>query len=108
MRYTKATNLDGTTCYFDYSKATAFTEDCTWSGANKISVNTNQQHAHEELLRTAGGHWILRKWSDWQGSADTCQVIGVEDAYDWLVRNDEEEHVPEEALKAWEAKHVLP
>lgn len=112
MTYTQATNLDGSRCYFDYSKATAFQELYSCNGSLTLSVNTNAQHSHEELLRTAGGHWILRRWSEalscWQDSAETFHVIEEEAAFDWLIRNDEAEHVPPEALKAWEAKNVLP
>jgi hypothetical protein len=78
--------------YFDTSKAEKWEEDRTHDGSNWISDATGSQWEHEKLYRTAGGRWVLRHWSQWQGSRETWAEITNEEAARWLVRCGHEEH----------------
>lgn len=93
----KRQNLsDGT--WFDRSKAAKFDEETWWNGNNHVSVNTGDQYVHERLYRTAKGAWVLRRWSQWQGTAESWERIEEEDAFAWLLKNEHEDKVPPEFL----------
>lgn len=49
---------------------------CGWNGSNHISQATGSQWEHESLLRTAGGWWVLHRWSQWQGVSPTNRNVG--------------------------------
>ena len=68
--------------------AKKFGEEQTWDGRNYISVNTGSQWDHEVLYRSKGGVYVLQSWSQRQGSQDTWQRISVNEAVEWLLRND--------------------
>lgn len=79
---------DGTARWFDMSKAKFWNEDTRWNGNNHISLATGSQWDHERLYRTKGGIYVLRHWSQWQGSTETYEEITAEDAAAWLSRNE--------------------
>lgn len=79
--------------WFDINQASRFEEATEWDGRNRISKATGSQWDHEELYLTANGHWILHRWSQWQGVPDTWSEIEPEEAVRWLIRNGHE--VPE-------------
>jgi hypothetical protein len=79
--------------HFDYDKAERFEEDTRWDGNNHISVNTSSQWDHQQLLRTAGGRWVLNTWSQDQGRPETYEFISDDKAREWLLFNKEDEAV---------------
>ena len=74
--------------WIDLDTAKKFAEDRNWDGRNHISVNTGSQWDHEVLYRSKGGVYVLQSWSQRQGSQDTWQRISVNEAVEWLLRND--------------------
>jgi hypothetical protein len=80
--------------WFDPSKAQVWEEATRWDGRNHISRATGSQWDHEQLYRTAGGAWIIHRWSQWQGSTPSYTQITPAEAAAWLVRA--EEDPPEE------------
>lgn len=83
---------DGSGKWFSSETAQLFKEDTYWNGNNWISKATGSQWAHESLYRTAGGRFILNHWSNWQGSSETYEEIGNEEAAVWFSKNGLEPH----------------
>ena len=78
---------DGSGMWFNPEKAQSF-EEATWfNGHNHVSVVTSDQFAHEKLFLTATGRWVLKAWSQWQGSRDSYRMIDDEAAARWLSIN---------------------
>lgn len=87
--------------WIDLDTAKKFAEDRNWDGNNHISVNTGSQWEHEVLYRSVGGVYVLHSWSQWQGSRDAWERIGIHAAVAWLIRNDYQPTTPaEEAIVA--------
>ena len=82
----KCINL-GNCRWFNPDSATIFTEGYRWDGRNYISLATESQWEHQGLYRTAKGTWVLRKWSDWQGSTENYSIVSDYEAYAWLFCN---------------------
>jgi hypothetical protein len=78
--------------WFNAAKAERYEEDTWWDGSNHISRATGGQWDHEVLWRTAGGRWILQRWSQWQGVSESFEEITAPDAAVWLVRNGHPPH----------------
>ena len=78
---------DGTGRWFDADKADKFEEETWHNGNNWISYATGSQWEHECLYRTAGGLWIKRHWSQYQGSGEFVEEITKEEAAEWLSIN---------------------
>ena len=82
----KRQNLsDGT--WFDVDTAECWEEDTWFDGNNHISSATGSQWDHQELYRTKNGKWVLRSWSQWQGSKESWKQISDKQAQKWLVTN---------------------
>ena len=81
---------DGT--WFDLDTAECFGEETRWDGHNHISVVTGSQWDHQDLYRTKSGRWVLRCWSQRQGTLPTWEEIDNKTAAAWLVRNEHEPH----------------
>jgi hypothetical protein len=77
--------------WFDTDKSERIEELKRWDGNNLISLHTNDQFTHQALHRTAGGRWVLNRWSQWQGSPDTYEFITDEQAREWLLINEDDE-----------------
>lgn len=77
--------------WFDDAKATKYEEATEWDGSNHISLATGSQTEHEALYRTAGGRWVLNRWSQWQGVRETYRFIDDQDARSWLLGNEHDE-----------------
>ena len=73
--------------WFDRAKAEKFEEATWWNGSNPVSYATGSQHDHEELYRTAGGRWVLLRWSNWSGVKPRYRFIGDDEAREWLLLN---------------------
>ena len=73
--------------WFNVEAADLYSEDSEWDGSNHISCATGSQWNHEELYRTKSKKWVLHSWSQWQGSTDSWEQVGDDDAARWLVRN---------------------
>jgi hypothetical protein len=79
--------------WFDRDEAERFEERTWWDGNNHVSVHTGDKHNHQALFRTAGGRWVLKKWSDWQNVADSYSFTDAERARSWLLKNDDDDAV---------------
>ncbi len=91
---------DESNSWFDVDRAEEYKEASRWDGNNWRSLATNRPWYHEHLYKTAGGKWILNAWSDYEGVLEEYTEIRVEEAYDWLIRNEHYDAVPEEQLNA--------
>lgn len=81
--------------WFDPARATEYRESTTWDGSNHISDATGSQTEHEILYRTAGGRYVLHRWSQWQGTPDSYRYIEDDDSREWLLRNGHDAAVAE-------------
>lgn len=81
---------DGTGRWFDPDAAERWDEATRFDGCNNISCATRSEWAHEALYRTAGGRWVLRAWSQWQGACETYRAVTEHEAAVWLVENEHE------------------
>lgn len=88
--------------WFDADKAQLWGERREHDGRNYISQATGSQWEHERLYRTAKGSWVLRSWSDWQGSRESYRRVDDSEAHVWLLAQGHVEAVPAEALAAGE------
>ncbi len=82
--------------WINLASAKKFTEAAHFDGHNMISVNTGWQWGHQVLYRSVGGVYVLHTWSQWQGSRDTWERIGIHNAVAWLVQNDYQPTTPAE------------
>lgn len=89
---TRQTLTDGTGRWFDIADAKAFEEHTWFDGCNWISQTTGAQFDHQELYRTAGGRWVRKCWSQWQGSTESWEEIDDADAARWLSINHHDSH----------------
>lgn len=74
--------------WFDSEKARCYEERTYWDGSNHISCNSGSQWEHEALHRTCSGRWVLNRWSQYQGTAETYEEVSAREAAAWLNRND--------------------
>ena len=78
--------------WFDKDTATCFEEATIWNGNNHVSCATGSQWDHEELYRTASGKWALHRWSQYQGSVPSWELVDNDEAARWLVKNEYDAH----------------
>lgn len=83
---------DRTGRWFSTETAEYFKEDTYHDGHNWISKATGSQWEHEGLYRTAGGRFILKKWSDYRGTAATYEEINNDEAAKWFSTNGHDPH----------------
>jgi hypothetical protein len=76
--------------WFDAQKARKFQEGKRFDGRNMISLATGSQWEHELLFRTAGGVWVLNRYSAYQGTSESWTEVSAGEAARWLVRNEHE------------------
>ena len=79
---------DGTGAWFDKDTSERFSESVYWDGSNQVSKATGSYWTHEQLFHTASCKWVLNRWSQLQGTAETYIQITEEHAAEWLVQND--------------------
>lgn len=79
--------------WFDAEKAEPWNEATRWNGSNHISVPTGSQWDHERLYRTAGGRYVVSRWSQWQGAQDSYEYIDDEAAREWLLLNGHDDDI---------------
>lgn len=85
---------DGTLVgWFNDDAAETFGEYREWDGSNMISRATGSQWRHEELYRTAGGRWVLHRWSNVQGEREHYEFITEDEAREWLLAQGHDEAV---------------
>jgi|SRR5690554_441338 len=65
--------------WFDYASAER------WSDEDPFAPNS--PHRGEAIIRTAGGRWVLERWTHHVGEAATYQYISADRAREWLERN---------------------
>lgn len=77
--------------YHDHRNAGYFSEESAtyWHGDKdcRVDVNTRDQNRGQGMYLTAGGRWVLRSWTNWQGETDTYTYTTDADARDWLAYN---------------------
>lgn len=83
---------DGSGRWFDANKAEEIKEITHHDGRNMISRATGSQFEHESLYRTAGGKWILCRWSQYQGSTESYNEITNQEAAEWMAKQEMEPH----------------
>lgn len=71
--------------WFNIEKAILYKEETRWNGSNNISKATGSQWHHEYLYYSASGAWILNKWSNYQDSVETYDVISKKEAIEWFL-----------------------
>ena len=82
--------------WFDRDRATHYPQGTYWDGHNTRSLATRSQWAHEALFRTAGGAWVLNRWSNRQSAQpETYRRVTAEEAYVWLATNEHEKALAE-------------
>lgn len=94
---------DGSGRWFDSTRAEKWEEGTYWDGNNRVSLSAGK-HSHEVLYRTAGGRWVLHRWSQWQGVREMYEEIDNEAAARWLSINEHEPH--EECAKEFAALEI--
>jgi hypothetical protein len=99
-----ATRLEGS---FDPLVGEYFAEGKYSDGANTVSTITRSQFEHEGIFRTPDGAWVLNCWSRLEGSRETFQFIGDDEAKDWLIRSEVNDDALEKHFAARRAR-VLP
>jgi hypothetical protein len=77
--------------WYDENRAIEIREGGWWNGSNFISYSTGSQWDHESLSYTAGGNWVLCRWSQWQGTETTWEQVDQSVAFEWLARNNRAE-----------------
>ena len=91
--------------WIDLDATTNFMESTHWNGNNHISDATGSQWEHESLHCSRKGVYVLRHWSQHQGSGESWTRIDADAAAEWLVRNGED--APDKAIaEAIEAQEV--
>lgn len=68
--------------WFDPDKAEIREEENTQG--NMVGIHSGV-HKHEALYRTAGGRWVLHRWSDYRDSEPTYEFITDDQAKKWLI-----------------------
>lgn len=72
--------------WFDADAVQRFAEDEYFDGSNYISLATGSEWEHEELYRTAGGRWVVGRWSQWQDAGPPhFRFVGDDEAGRWLL-----------------------
>lgn len=90
--------------WFDTDKATVYKEETSWNGHNHISKATGSQFDHEWLFLTSSGKWVLNKWSNYQGSGESYEIISEDEATVWFLEQSME--LPEQ-LKGKDAAYEI-
>ena len=84
MKRTPINNQSGR--WFDEEKTELFKEKTYHNGHNWISEATGEQFTHEALFITKGGEYILNKYSDYQGSRESYEIISIKEAAEWFAK----------------------
>lgn len=85
--------------WFNPDRAERFVECTYFDGKNYISKATSDQFRHEALYRTRKNRWVLKAWSDWQGTTPSWTEISADHALSWLIKNEHE--LPPEEEATW-------
>lgn len=85
---TRVALTDNSGRWFNSDSSIVIQEGTRWDGNNHISLSTGSQWNHETLYYTASGRWVLNRWSQWQGSTESYELVTDQDAAEWLVRNE--------------------
>lgn len=93
MDRTTITGPEGQLWWFDRDKADEFEETTRWDGHSRVSIPAGGGYAHERLYHTAGGRWVLERYSQWEGTPRTFEYIANDEARDWLILCEHEEAV---------------
>src|SRR3954447_13097571 len=80
---------------FDPSKARSWEGDTYWDGHNRADVHTRDSTRSQTLYRTAGGRWVLRSDSRWEGEQTSWKFVTPAAAREWLLVNDDDDAVAE-------------
>ena len=89
------TALNGSTKLVDFSKPawTRVEEGTRWNGNNRVSLQTGSEWNHQRLnvRRNNGGLLlIVEHWSQWQGFIPHNDEVSIEEAKEWLAKNNDD------------------
>lgn len=76
--------------WFNRDTAEVIEEATRWDGNNHVSVHTSDQFAHQRLILTSTGRWVLNSWSQWQGSEDLYEFVTDDKVKEWLLVNEDD------------------
>lgn len=82
----KRISITGLPVWFDSDKAEVYKENTQWDGRNHISLATGSQWDHEAIYVTKGGKFILKHWSNIQGTRETYEIISSSQAAEWFAK----------------------
>lgn len=74
--------------YFDPDRADFIEGDTYWTGDDHACTHLKDANRKEDLYRTAGGRWVVRTESSWQGEQTRYRFIIDDDAREWLLVNE--------------------
>jgi len=77
---------DGNGLWFDRDKAVEFEEETYFNGNNHISKATGSQWEHEKLFLTASGKWVLKSYSQHDGTPASIEEMEAGEAARWFAR----------------------
>lgn len=75
--------------HFDFDKAEE------WSDRDHDNNGSGGTGRGQAVIRTAGGLWVLRRWTIWQDQTDGFEFISDDQAQEWLLRNNFDDAVTE-------------
>jgi hypothetical protein len=70
--------------FFDEEKAVLLKSEYDFDGRNQICKATGKEFYHARVCVTASGVVLKNCWSNWQGSRETYEEIGIAEAVSWL------------------------
>ena len=81
--------------WFARESAIRYDERLAWDGCNHVSVVADNRYGHECLYRTAGGRWVLHRWSRWRGVPATYSYVDDDHARGWLLLCEHDDAIAE-------------
>lgn len=79
--------------WFDADAAEVFSERQVFDGHNWVGAIEGSQWAGQTLYHTAGGRWVICRWSRWEGHQPQYAYLAPDEAREWLVANEHDEAV---------------
>lgn len=76
--------------WFDLKRAERTEGRREWDGNNQADVHVGANRG-QNLIRTAGGRWVIEQWSAWVSEEDTYEFVTDEQARTWLLVNESDE-----------------
>lgn len=78
--------------WFDPDRAERVEGRQEWDGQNMADVHVGANRG-QNLYRTAKGRYVLEGWSLWVNESDTYRFLTNDEAREWLLINESDDHV---------------